>query len=302
MAGGKLKISSALAGPMTVDLSAVRTIVLPDEKSLPLEVLKEFAALNLSKASQDYLLAVDKKGQAAPYAGIFKGISGGKVSFELDGAERTIDLASVRLIELANTLGGEKPRGEIILTDGSAIPFAQIALGSGRWTIGHPRLSVSPLEEAKVAEVRIFSDKLAYLSDLQPVRQEQVGMFDAGVGFVRDRSTTGGPIRLGGVTYSRGLGLHSRCVLTYQLDGKYSTFLAKAGIDDAAARAGKAVLTVSADGKKLLDAQALSADQSGMDLRLDVKGAKELTILVEFPPDGLDVGGHVDLADAILVQ
>ncbi len=304
--GGKLTVYNALAGKLTFDLPAVRSIVLPSANQPAQEVLREFAALNLPPAARDYLLAVDKKGLAAPYPGIFKGIAGGKVTFELEGAERTIDLESVRLVELAGTGEGmTKPRGEAVLADGSVIPFGQIGFdmfSASGWTVGVAGGASMTLPPLAVAEVRIFSDRLTYLSELAPVRQEQAGTFDGGIGFDRDRSTTGQPIRLGGVTYSRGLGLHSRCVLTYQLDGRYSLLLAKAGIDDNAARAGRAVLSVLADGKKLLDAQPLAAGEAPRELRLDLKGVKELTILADFSPDGLDVGGHVDLADAVLVK
>ena len=155
---------------------------------------------------------------------------------------------------------------------------------------------------AAVAEICFESERFVHLSDLTPSKVVQAGLFDTALRFRRDRSSAGTPIRLGGAAYAKGLGLHSRCELTYGVAGEYVTFAAVAGIDAAADRRGNATLKVLGDGKELIKPVKLVGGAPPVPVRCDLSGIKQLTILVDFGDDGIDVGDHVDLADARLVK
>jgi hypothetical protein len=153
-----------------------------------------------------------------------------------------------------------------------------------------------------VAEIRFHSDRFVYLADLKPAKVLEAGMFDVTFPFRLNRSSAGGPIRLGGVTYAHGLGLHSRCELRYDLAGGYATLAATAGIDAAGGHRGNATLRILGDGKELFSPVRLAGGDRPLAIRCSVAGVKELTIIADYGDDGIDVGDHVDLAEARLIK
>jgi hypothetical protein len=116
------------------------------------------------------------------------------------------------------------------------------------------------------------------------------------------RSVAGGALLLDGKQYLSGVGLHSQCELTYTLAGKYTLFVARAGINDAVRPAGEAILTILGDGKPLLKPTVLRGKEVSVPIRLDVKGVKKLTIRVGYGPDKIDAADHVDLVAARLIR
>ena len=96
--------------------------------------------------------------------------------------------------------------------------------------------------------------------------------------------------------------MHSRCELTYDLDGKYALFAAEAGIDNAGGKRGDATLKILGDEKELLKPTDLTGGKEALPIRCDVAGVKKLTILIEFGKDDIDVGDHVDLGEARLIK
>ena len=118
-----------------------------------------------------------------------------------------------------------------------------------------------------------------------------------------NQSVGGGPLVLDKKTYDVGLGLNSFSHLEYKLDGQYKTFVATAGIDDAVRPAGNATLTILGDGKELCKPMDLTGkDEHPVELRLDLSGVKVLTIQVDYGPDKVAVGDHVDIVGARLVK
>jgi alpha-glucosidase len=106
---------------------------------------------------------------------------------------------------------------------------------------------------------------------------------------------------LHGSTYDKGLGLHSGCQISYALAGNYQHFEALAGLD--ARSGGSARLQVLVDGKPrdLGWAKDLRVKDAPLAIRLDVTGAKEITLIVEGGGGGY-AQGRVNLANARLIR
>ncbi|NOZ57004.1 MAG: hypothetical protein GXO73_09495, partial [Calditrichaeota bacterium] len=84
-----------------------------------------------------------------------------------------------------------------------------------------------------------------FLSDLEPVEAT------AGWGTVRrDRSSDGGPLRIGGKRFSRGLGTHAESDIVYRLNGLFERFEAVVGVDDETHGRGSVVFEVFGDGRR----------------------------------------------------
>ncbi|MBC8108843.1 MAG: NPCBM/NEW2 domain-containing protein, partial [Anaerolineae bacterium] len=143
----------------------------------------------------------------------------------------------------------------------------------------------------------LVQGSLVYLSDLNPISATN------GWGsYERDRSngeqgaTDGGPIRLNGVTYTKGLGVHANSDIRYNLNGQYTTFQAAIGMDDEVGAAGSVIFRVYIDGVLIYDSGAMNGATATKLLNLNVTGATQLRLVVD--SNGSDDSDHADWADA----
>ncbi|WP_165795410.1 NPCBM/NEW2 domain-containing protein [Deinococcus koreensis] len=108
----------------------------------------------------------------------------------------------------------------------------------------------------------------------------------------------GQPLRLSGVEFSKGLGVHASSSLTFPLGGACTTFRASVGLDDVVRPFGGTVaFQVFADGEKLFDSGVLTAKSPTRDVQVNLTGRQSLKLVVT---DGGDHIGydHADWADA----
>jgi hypothetical protein len=136
---------------------------------------------------------------------------------------------------------------------------------------------------------------------MEPATVEQTPYFGRLLSYRRDQSLNGGNLKMKGKVYSKGLAVHSRCVLSYALDGQFTVFKTTLGFDDAAGSRGNVACRVLADGKELFSKPDLRADQDPQSLELPVQGVKLLSLEVDFGEDE-DVGDRVIWAEARLFR
>jgi hypothetical protein len=197
------------------------------------------------------------------------------------------------------------PYGHLVLTDGTRLSLAsaRVEAGASRLlgkTLFGGKIAV-PLE--RVAGLDLWQGAAVYLSDLEPRAYEHTPFLGAAWPFVRDGSVAGRELRLGGATYDKGLGMHSESRLAYDLGGRYRRFEADVGLDERTGKRGRVRVGVQIDGKArdLGRAAELTATDRPLRVRLDVRGARTLTLVVRFGRFG-DVQGHVNWGDARLVR
>ncbi|MDA0833823.1 MAG: NPCBM/NEW2 domain-containing protein [Planctomycetota bacterium] len=194
-----------------------------------------------------------------------------------------------------------------ILADGSFLTLTD--LQSDESEAEHVRLTAATTYGQAVTipigdlhRLYVLNRKTMMLSDLEPVAYEFTPYFSRQWKYAVDTNVAGGPLRVDNREYVHGLGLHSQCRLTYDLDDRYSRFQAKAGIDDGVDHRGQAWLSVFIDGKPRIERLLLKGTDGVKEILVDrLDGAKQLTIVVEFGPFG-DVCDHVDLVDPVLVR
>jgi hypothetical protein len=116
----------------------------------------------------------------------------------------------------------------------------------------------------------------------------------------RDRSVSGKPLLMSGRAYEKGLGVHARNLLRYDIGGQFDAFAATIGLDAAAEGRGDCVFVVRADGRELLR-QRVRGQETPREIKLDVRGARQLTLLVE-PGEDLDLADHANWANARLMK
>lgn len=109
----------------------------------------------------------------------------------------------------------------------------------------------------------------------------------------------GGPLRIGGQLYEKGLGTHAPSDVGFTLGGRCSRFSAVAGIDSEMKRAGSVQFKVIGDGQVLAQTDVLSGADAPQALDVDLSGVQELRLVA----DAGDNSGsdHADWGDAKVV-
>lgn len=236
--------------------------------------------------------------------------------------ELSFALAEVELVAVA--LLGEPPappaglRVQVGLVDGSRVTGQLESLVNQELKLRHPLAKDRPLviHLPRVQELAVQNGAFVYLSDIEPlggVDQKFPPGFTYEVevwGYKRDREVTGGPLRLGGRTYDKGLGVHSYAALSYQLDGQFKEFKAIVGLDDTTRYTGEPgfgaiVFKVLVDGRVAREYPSGVVQRKGQEptaITVDVTGARTLTLVADFDPVSLHILGRGDWADAHLIR
>lgn len=202
-----------------------------------------------------------------------------------------------------------KPKGpyaHIVLTDGTRLDVTDPAVKDNAIVAKAVCGPTVAIPVAKIVSLDVFQGAATYLSDLKPKKAETTGFLGAGWPWAADRTVRGHPLRLltkdGEGTFDKGLGTHPKTVLTYDLGKKYTRFEALVGLDAATGKRGRADVRVLLDGKEvsLPDLKSLAAG-TAVRVMVDVRDAKELTLVVDFGPTG-DVQADVNWGEARLVE
>ena len=267
-----LQFDSQSLGRLAADPSRVRSIHRPG------------VAVGPPDATQDVVRLTN--GDRA--AGIFQSLDDQKVMLA-DGT--SLPLASVAAIDLA-VVGPPKPAKadgrtfRVGLTDGSAVNCA-IEGSDGktlRFTPAGGKAVEVPL--SSVTSIEQVNGPVVWLSALTPVKAERTPYLETaaaadGPAYLADRSITGAPIAAAGQTFSRGLGVHSRSVLTFAVPEGARTFRTQFALMDGLPYADVSV-KILIDGKPAFEAQNVRSGALGLAVERPVAGAKRVTLEVGY--------------------
>ncbi len=240
--------------------------------------------------------------------GVVTGLDARAVRLEVDRKGLTVERGKVAVIALNSELTAapkpKAPYGRLVLRDGTRLSLASATCGDGKTLLGDTlfKTGVSfPLED--VLALSVEGGPAVYLSELKAKKFEHTPYLGTSWPYVLDGSVDRRDLRLGGSTFDRGVGLHTESRLTYDLGGRYRRFEALVGLDDKGGKGGSARVRVLVDGKPKEggDDRELAGRGAAVVVRVDVTGAKELTLLADFGERG-GVRGHVNWADARLIK
>lgn len=247
---------------------------------------------------------VKKDSDVVAVKGLVLGVDADSLLFRFDDQDRKIALA--KLVGIVRGAGDHQKASpkfhqKITLDSGDEI--------SGIWTaatadaISLQTTWGTPLRLPlnKVYAIDFVGGRLVYLSDLKPDKVEQTPYFGRVMPWRADRGLDGGPLRLSDGQYARGIAMHSRCVLDYDIQRGFERFNAKVGFEQPAGKIGNAVLRVIGDGKVLYENADARGDQPPVAIDLDVNSVQHLTIEVDFGKTP-EVGARVIWANARLLR
>jgi len=302
--GSSVKVASPLFGEVECPLQAVARIELPGSQSGP--------PLQPGEKLDRLLL---RNGETIEGSVEWIGPKGIRFRSEPLGQ---IEIAFERLLAVAFAGQGPAPKGvrpihlftkappegafAIVHADNGTLVAGRIAsLAGGKLTLKALFGQEMALDAARLLRIEFRGGRLIYLSDLEPAEAKETPFFDLVWHYRRDQSIDGNPLRLGGRTYRKGLGVHSRCELTYELKGSFRRFLADFGIDGEVGEKGDVDVAVLVDGVPRFERKSVTGRDGPVPVALDVAGAARLTLRVDFGRD-LDICDHADWANARLIR
>ncbi len=271
-----------------------------DRKETP----DSFAKRLKSRGTEDTLLAQAKNGEVIAIPGIVEGTEDDKLHFRYLDRPRSLSLNQVEGLILAARPEHSRPSG---LSASFSLPGGVVVSGRWKdidasiWKVETPWGQELKLPAAEIQEVRLGGGGMIYLSDLAPSKVEETPFFGHRLPWRKNVSLLGEPLRISGRTYDRGLAVHSRCILTYDLGRRFSSFEALVGFDDAGKGKGRVECRVFADGKELYANPDLKASAPPVPLKVPVAGAERLRLVVDFGR-GQDTGDRVIWANARLFR
>ena len=234
----------------------------------------------------------------------------------LEGALRRIEVTRVRFVwnerdlpmkwsQLAGVVFGRpsprRPSCRVFLR-GDEVFAGRIVGGSPESLVLRSAiLGELTLPWSRVERIESHSDRLVFLSDLAPSGYEFEPFFEKRWEFTVDASLTGRPLRLGGRVYAKGVALHSRATIVYDIAGAFQQFAASAGILDEMGTRGNVAMRVLGDGKLLWEGEDIRGGQSPREVVVSIAGVERLTLQVDFGED-LDLSDHACWADARLIR
>jgi NPCBM/NEW2 domain len=296
-----LAIETAWQPKFSVPLLAVQGIVFDQAKP---EAKKRYAELRARPGSEDMAIVATKDGGMAEITGRVKAWDGAQLKILYEMKEQSIPADRLQALVFAahpQTRSAADACQVARLTSGDVLSGNWKSMTAGQLTLELPWKAEARIPLESVAEIQTRNGNLVQLSDLEPSSVEQVPYFGRLMAWRADQSLDGGPLKIKGKSYTKGLAVHSRCVLAYPLAGQFSTFKTTVGFDEAAGDKGRVACRVLADGAELFAKPDLRPADGPQVLDLPVEGKKQLVLEVDFGADE-DVGDRVIWAEPRLFR
>lgn len=269
--------------------------------------LAAFDAILSENPKQDLIRVQSRESNnIEPYEGLIESANeqGTRLLFKARGLNTvsSIDLSRLRALYFQRNQVGLGPQAvaRIYDTFGNSFTVTSYQWGDKNCEVTMQAGNKLSLARTSILKFDLTPGKMVYLSDLEPSKVEESPILSELYRHRRDKNLEGGPLSIGRKVYQKGLALHSRTVLEYDIEG-YSFFRCILGLDDAMAGTAHAVVRIEGDDKELLTTIVTSKENKPQDVALAVKGVKKFRLIVDYGDD-LDLGDHINLADARLIK
>lgn len=296
-----IAVDVGLSRPLIVPFEAIGAVRFQDAPDSAVE--KAFQARLAERPADKDLLLVAKGSAVNSFRGALEGLDDQRIEFNLGGRQQAIPLANAYAVILARPAERKAtPRPAYVQLVPDQTLCGRIVSGD----LHSVKLDAGSLGEVtlpweSVAAIRMESDRLVWLSDLKPEKVVTRFLLDSQWPPRMNASAGGGPLRLRGVEYPRGIGVHAFTSLTYRLGGAYDQFRASIGIDDVVRGHGSVVFRVLLDGRTAYESPLVRGRQPVLPIQVNVSGATEMTLECE-PGADLDISDHADWAGAVLLR
>jgi len=168
-------------------------------------------------------------------------------------------------------------------------PIETVEVIGGRW-----EWLSDPVAQNALERFGRFAGKL-------PVSYEQTPMLGPGWEYLAGRSVLGGPILVAGERYERGIGVHSRSNLVFELNGEYREFVTSFGMDDDSGPLADVTVVLLVDGQRRFEKAHVRRGALYGPVRVDVAHAGRIELMVDYGDNG-DLQDRFDWVEPGLVR
>ncbi len=178
--------------------------------------------------------------------------------------------------------GGDDLRARVELLDGTRMTASSLD-----WRDRKVKATILDGVELEIAADRILridmlGGRWRWLTELSPIRREQSPMMNVHWPMRVDRNVLGGPLSSAGRVFDRGIGVHSRSRLTYDLRGVYREFVTSYGMDDDSGPLADVTVNIRVDGEVRHERESVRRGSLLGPVRIDVRRADRIELTVDF--------------------
>ena len=260
---------------------------------------------------RDVLFLVERKNRKQnilEVAGSILSLERGGLVFDFAGKEHRVPLWKVAGALLGTAAGkgnkevlpAERPDQAVEFTRGGRLLGRILGGDASGFLFYHPVLGEFRIPWKAVLRLRPSLDRVRPVDSLELLSDRAVPAFDRTWPFATDKNLEGGPIRIHGRYFEKGLVFLPRRTLTFRVPEGFPLFKATLGIEDSGGGKGAALFRVLA-GKREVFKKLIRAADDPVEVRLDLDGARTLTLEADFGPQ-LDLGDHCAFARARLLR
>ena len=220
--------------------------------------------------------------------GFVMGIGSDSVLFETQSGETKIPLRLVRTVYFvaAEPKPISPPYMRLTLRQSGQLTVTDID-----WSADIARIHLRDkreltLEADRIVRAEVTGGRWEWLSTHKPLSYQHTPMLALEWTFVVDRNVLGKPMTVAGKRIEKGIGVHSRSTLVYDLRGEYAEFVTDFGIDDDSGSYANVSLFIMVDGKHRFGKENVRRGARHGPVRLDVKKAQRLELIVDFGQNG----------------
>ncbi|MCO6438397.1 MAG: NPCBM/NEW2 domain-containing protein [Phycisphaerae bacterium] len=160
------------------------------------------------------------------------------------------------------------------------------------------RVSISA---QRVARVDLIGGRWQWLGELEPVSFDHTPMLGISWPYRVNQNALGEPILVDGETYDRGIGVHSRTSLIYELKSEYREFVTALGLDDRSGPFADVSAYILVDGVRKYAETGLRPGRLIGPVRVDVRRANRIELIVDYGKNG-DIQDRFNWVEAGLVR
>jgi len=243
--------------------------------------------------------------------GLVERIDPNGLSVETSNGRIVLPFDVLRLVRLVATdrlaaTSSTRPavRARLTLRDGSTLTVSAL-----QWNRDELRFRIRGaqgdteyrLRIEQIVRLEVVGGRWQGLDALTPEVAEHTPLLDVRWPYRVGRNVLGGPLRVGGRSYERGLGVHSRFRLVYDVPQGSERFVTGYALDDDSGDWGHVAVRILVDGRVVHEAPDVRKDGQLRHASVDLKGARRLELFVDFGKNG-DVQDRLDWIEPGIVR
>jgi hypothetical protein len=292
------RLNSPVLGTMDLPLEVVASFE-ADPAGQPrshrrLELLRE-----TSPPSEDRILLTN----GDTLNGFITAVKGDRILVDSSLGEQEIPIDLILATRFANQPGKvpDGKRAVVHLRHGGrlttrSVSWRQDAI-EARWLRGE----VVQIDLEEVSTIEFLGGRWEWLTSHEPVEAQHTPMFSLDWPHRTDVNVLGNPLRIGGERFNRGIGVHSRSLLAFELRGRYREFVTAFGLDDESGPLADVDVSIRVDGQTRFEQKSIKANRLNGPIRLNITDASRLDLLVDFGQNG-DIQDRFDWIEPGLIR